>query len=340
MNSVFVFSGLLVLASIGCSSSTSTNNILNPDSGVDEQKACDDYASANCLKRQNCTNANVSAGAQILQLFGDMTTCHQRMLSLCLNASHAVDTGFTPNQVEKCAAAHATWSCEDLLDNIPPTECSPVGTKSNGQPCGFSGQCSTGFCSGNRLSACGVCADPPKTGDSCATSFCGHDQICVDSTQACQVRGALNASCDVATAACGAGMTCTGAGTSPKTCQTAATAKDATCGAGTPGCYFAEGLWCTGTTAQRTCAPIAYVPAGQACGTQSDGSLAVCRAGGCYTSSGPAALTDLGTCKANAGDGQSCDTHLGPDCITPARCETQDGGTSGTCEFPDAKSCG
>jgi hypothetical protein len=227
-----------------------------------------------------------------------------------------------------------------LLDNIPPTECAPVGTRINGQPCAFNGQCSTGFCSGNRLAACGICADAPKTGDSCATSFCGHNQICVDTTLICQVRGALNASCDAATAPCGAGMTCTGAGTSPKTCQMASTTLGATCGAGTPGCYFAEGLWCTGTTAPKTCGLIAYVAAGQPCGTLTDGSLAVCRAGACYTNTGPAALTDLGTCKANAGDGQSCDTRVGPDCITPARCETQDGGTSGICEFPDAPTCG
>jgi hypothetical protein len=341
MTTIRILCCTVILSTFGCSSSSSTNKIVIGDGGTTtDQKSCDDFALANCAKRQSCTNLIQGVGAQILQIYGDATTCQERERARCLNAVHAEGTGFTPIQAEKCAAAHANWNCADFLDNIPPADCAPLGTLTNGQACAFNGQCSSGFCSDIRKASCGVCAAAPAAGDSCETSFCGHDQICVDPSLTCQVRGALNAICDVATAPCEAGLTCTGTGTAAKTCQAASTTPGASCGDGSPGCYFAEGLWCQGAAQLKTCTRINYVAAGQACGTLVDGSMAVCRAGTCFTSAGPAAVTELGTCQANAGDGESCDTRLGPACITPAHCVTQDGGTNGTCVFPNSTSCG
>ena len=326
----------LGLLSCRCSSSSTTNTAVISDAGVSSDQACLDYAQASCAKRQSCTNLVVTSGAQIVALFGNSSTCVEREKLMCLGSVRAARSGFTPTNVERCVTAHAKWSCSDFLDNIPPAECTPVGSGSDGAACAFNSQCKSGFCVGDHQKLCGVCGTSPPTGASCSVSFCGHDQICVSGQ--CQTRVAPGAACDNTTAPCQAGLTCTGAVGTTKTCQAALINSTDTCGGANPGCFFAQGLWCSSAT--HLCTNISYVGSGQPCGTASDGTHAECQAGNCYTSSGPAAATDLGTCVANAGDGEACDTMLGPTCIMPARCITDDGGSRGTCIVPDGTTCG
>ena len=330
---------VFLLSLAGCSSTTATNNVVNSDSGADAtEAACQNYAHANCDKRKACTDSAQTEGEQILVLFGDMNTCVEREALMCLDAVRAKDSGFTAAQADKCATAHANWSCSDFLDNIPPAECAPTGGRANGAVCAFNGQCESGFCSGNRNQPCGVCADTPSAGSDCTNSLCGHAQLCVDGT--CRARGALLDACDVGTAPCQSGLFCTGPAGGTRTCQTAVAEVAAACGGTSlPGCYYALGLWCTGT-GQKTCTIMALHESGQPCGPQADGTQAECKAGNCFTPTGSAAVTDVGTCKDNAGDGEPCDAQLGPTCIPPARCITGDGGTTGTCRVPDAAACG
>jgi hypothetical protein len=96
-----------------------------------------------------------------------------------------------------------------------------------------------------------------------------------------------------------------------------------------------------GPVGAKTCQPIAYVQAGQTCGTLADGSRAECTISDCFTATAPAAITDTGaTCVARAADGATCDTQVGPLCLTPARCVlTGSGATTGKCVVPAASLC-
>ena len=335
--SIFLIVWLVGTAS--CSSTSSTINVLSKDAGqIDAATACYDFARANCIKRQACTNLVQAQGTQIMVQFGDIATCEEREKLACLGAVRAKNTGYTATQAELCAQAHADWSCSDFLDNVPPANCRPTGNRANAAPCTFNGQCVSGYCADNRRSNCGICADVPPPAAECDRSNCGYSELCVDGV--CRTRGGLQMNCDNTTAPCEAGLSCTGPSNGTKTCQTAITTAFASCGASAPGCYFVQGYWCSGTSPDKTCQPINYVEGGEPCGTQSDGTQAACIAGNCFTSAGPAELTDLGTCMANAGDGEPCDVQLGPTCITPARCVTDDGGASGTCRVPDDSNCG
>ena len=66
-------------------------------------------------------------------------------------------------------------------------------------------------------------------------------------------------------------------------------------------------------------------------------------AGDCYTSTGIATGSAIGTCKASVVENApnpACDTTLGPGCLAPARCVVAAGGTAGTCIVPVATMCG
>jgi hypothetical protein len=325
-----------------CSGSSSSSGGPNGDAGTADgqaaEAACTELAQVGCQKRQACTNTVYPEGALIVHNFGDMNTCVERQKASCLAGLQAPGTGSSPNAIGACVTAFAGWSCTDLLDNVPPDACVIKGSRADGQPCAFNGQCATGFCSGIKYATCGTCAEFPSAGASCAASDCGHNQLCVATTNLCQTRGVAGATCDPQTAPCAAGLSCAGA-TGSQTCQTAASTVGAACGNGTPACFAVQELACSGPNQQKTCAAITFVDASAACGLMADGSHADCRAGNCYTNAGPATAADLGTCKSDAADGRACDTQLGPSCIAPARCVVAGTGTTGTCRFPDAAAC-
>jgi hypothetical protein len=85
-----------------------------------------------------------------------------------------------------------------------------------------------------------------------------------------------------------------------------------------------------------TCAMVQIVSAGQPCGTVNNQG-AFCEAqGNCVgaTNGMP------GTCRAASALGGPCDLAKGPGCINPSRCvAASGGGTSGTCQVPDASAC-
>jgi hypothetical protein len=306
--------------------------------GISADQACSDLAQARCDKRQSCTN-----GVGITRTFGNMTTCLTREKTTCTEGLGAPRTGNSPDLVEKCVAAYPTFSCADFADNKPPADCAPTGGGASGAACAFNGQCQSGFCAGTSNATCGMCALSPAAGDSCATSNCGHAQICVAATSLCQIRGTLNDSCD-ANHPCGNGLSCVGDNATtatPGTCQNALTTLGAACGGATlPGCDGSVGLRCSGpANTSKSCIMTMLVAAGAACGTMADGSFAQCTQGDCYTSTGLAPGNQTGACKQDAADGAPCDVALGPGCTPPARC-VPSGGTAGTCVVPVASTCG
>jgi hypothetical protein len=271
-----------------------------------------------------------------------MNTCVTREELGCMLALAAPDTGQSPNLIESCVAAYTTYSCVDFLNGNPPAVCAPGGPRANGATCTFNAQCSTAFCARAGNAVCGTCAAQPQPGDSCANQGCGHDQTCVDATMTCAVEGDLNSACG-ADAPCGDGLSCVGStSTVAGSCQVAVGQAGKACGGtGNAACDGSLGLYCAGAAGAKTCMMMAFADDGQPCGLLSDGTRAVCRGGTCFTPTGVAADSDLGTCKANAADGAPCDSALGPRCSGPARCVVAgDSGTAGTCTVPDATTCG
>jgi hypothetical protein len=305
-------------------------------SGRSAAEACADLAQARCAMRASCSN-----DVSVTRVYGDMTTCLAREQTACQDGLAGPGTGNDPDMVEACVRAYPTFSCADFFDNKPPAPCAPTGSRANGAACAFNGQCTSGFCSGTKNAACGTCADSPAAGDSCATSACGHGQVCVDSTLLCQDRGTLNATCD-SDHPCGNGLSCTGNNaTTAGTCQNALTAANLPCGGQLPGCDGNVGLRCTGPSGTgKSCQPITYVGDGKPCGTMGDGSFVQCTRGDCYIATGLIAGGQQGTCKADAADGAACDIQLGPGCTPPARCVVAGTGTAGTCTVPLGPTCG
>jgi len=86
-----------------------------------------------------------------------------------------------------------------------------------------------------------------------------------------------------------------------------------------PGCDGTSGLLCGATSGAKTCMSITYVGDGIPCADLSSTSFAECIAGGCYTTTDPVGSGQTGTCKSDPADGRTCDTVLGPGCVTPAR---------------------
>jgi hypothetical protein len=307
------------------------------------QQACGHLAQASCAKRLSCTSSVDPSGVNIMVAFGDLGTCMAREITTCVNGLSAPQSGNDPALVEQCVTAYANYSCVDFFNNNPPAACAAMGARAAGAPCAFTGQCASGYCAGAKNALCGTCAAAPAPGASCASSTCGHQQICVDTTLLCQPYGALGAACD-ADDPCGNGLFCTGAVVTTATmgtCQSAISQAGAACGGLMPGCNGAQGLFCGGTVGTKTCMPIAYVGDGLPCGNISTTSFALCQAGGCYTGTGVILSGQTGTCKADVKiDGGACDAVLGPACMTPARCVSSGGGSAGTCVTPTGATCG
>jgi hypothetical protein len=326
---------------------------------VSADSACTVLAQAQCSRRQVCADlasaGGVTAypdGIYVLKTYGDMATCLAQQQLACANGLAAPGIGTSPAQVEKCAAEYSTWSCVDLYDNgaNPPPDCALPGKLANGATCAFNGQCTSRFCAGTKNANCGVCADEPVDGASCATSGCAPGQACkTESTgaQLCRDRLAVGDATCTSDTVCTAFSSCVGASTSDPTktgsCTTSATSVGAACGGATgPSCESNLGLACLGASGAKTCQAVAYVTAGAACATLADGSRGDCIAGDCFTPTGAAAASDTNAvCLGKATAGAACDTQVGPNCLAPARCVTSaTGTTAGTCVVPLASLCG
>jgi len=307
-----------------------------PFGKVSVAQACADRAQTSCAKRAACTG-----GDNISRVFGTMDACVGRTTLSCMQGLAARNQGNTPELVESCAQSTPALDCAVIFDDTPSGSCAPTGPLPNGSACVFAGQCASGYCGGTKNAVCGACADAPVAGASCLGSICGHGQDCVSSTDLCQPYGHLGDPCD-SSGPCGYGLTCAGASAAngtPGTCQAPVAAAGQPCGGTLPGCDTRMGLYCVGPAGEKTCLAATYVPDGQPCGALSATTYAACLAGSCYTATGVASVTDVGTCKADAADGVACDTALGPGCLSPARCVLTGAGTTGVCTEPTDATC-
>jgi hypothetical protein len=319
---------LSVLAAVGCSSSPSSS------STAEVESACSDLAQARCDQLAACSSTVIQTR------YGDEMTCLSLQKESCVNGLMAPSNGNNPTHTEACSQAIATWDCSSYIDNVgQPLACQQqTGALAVGAACVVAGQCQTGFCAVLPGSECGVCAAAPTAGASCADlTTCGPGMTCTSDTKTCVVFGGANSACGTG-APCGAGLACVGANATTNTrgtCQVEQTQIGATCDpalkTGT-GCDRNAGLVCNSTS--KTCQTATISPAGGQCGTVNH-QPALCSAGTCTGASG----ATPGTCVANAGEGESCDTANGPACLAGARCIVASGTTAGTCELNDSTMC-
>jgi hypothetical protein len=311
---------------------------------VSADQACGDNAHERCTRLQQCS------AEQMVVDYGSEGACETRLKLNCLNAIAAPSSGNTPARSEACAQAYASESCADFLDDNPPAACAQAtGPLASGQPCAFPGQCQSGFCAITPGAPCGACAPVPQAGATCSDlTTCGQLLTCITSVATCSGFAPQNGPCSKA-ALCGTGLYCVGStATTPGTCEPsvedAGAACDPTAKSG-PGCDRQQSLTCSSLSKSCVALP-PYAAAGQPCGTI-DGVTVVCGGAGVCTATGadagpdaePDAAPPAFTCVAPAADGAECNVVLGPGCLSPARCIAPDGGTSGTCQFPNADLC-
>jgi hypothetical protein len=291
-------------------------------------QACTDYANARCNHLLACSQTAIQTR------YGDVSVCVSSLRQMCMNAVAAPSSGSSAAGEEACAMHISDWTCNDQINSTnAPSQCQQVkGALAIGATCALSAQCQTGFCAIVPGAACGVCATAPKMGDSCANlTTCGEGVGCV--LNACADYATIGAQCS-AQVPCGAGLACVGAtGMMPGTCQTAVATPGAQCVSSGAGCDYWAGLTCNSQSQQ--CETLMVVDPGGQCGyvnLQGTG----CLDGVCVGNLGNVP----GTCSQYGAVGGSCDLINGPPCFSPLRCILNgDGGTSGTCEFPDATRC-
>jgi hypothetical protein len=330
---------LTLIASMGLACGGSSGGVTPSDAGTKDSTGDGTTgvtAAAACMARATaeCTEIEKCEPFLIQYRYGSMNTCVTNNAANCLNSLAAPSTGNSPAITQACATAFPQWACADYFASTnPPAACKQVtGSLANGMPCGFAGQCTSGFCTIRPNALCGTCAAQPTAGDSCADlATCGQGLVCYAKTQTCVSYGASGASCDE-NSPCGYELSCVGAdaktGTAGK-CQAAGTTVGTACDPElrtAAGCTFQLGLTCdTGTM------KCVMTTAGSTCGISNDMETYCSAAGVCDA--------DAGTCTASAGTGGTCDIG-GPACIDPERCVgATDGGTSGTCQTANAASC-
>ena len=333
------------LLCLGCGSSpastgSTVDDALDSGSGISADQACSDAAQAQCQKLDACHVNGVALR------YGSNALCISRVKANCLTSIGAPDTGRTPANEEACAAAYASATCADFVQNTIAACQPPAGTRAEGRACAYAGQCASAFCAFAPGAACGTCAAPTTPGQSCASSQCADGQTCLKAGAVCQPFGAVGDKCST-TSECQIGLTCVGAVSATATagtCMTGAEAVGAACDRTTgPQCDEVQGLYCSFVPKATAGSCVKYLTAtsgacGYTAGVGTTGSsYTICLGGGqCIVPSG----ANAGTCVPDALDGKPCDTVNGPGCLTPARCVTLPGATTGTCTLPDPTVCG
>jgi hypothetical protein len=311
---------LLSAALVACSSSSGGS----ADGGttVSAAQAASDGASAFCARAQACAPAYVQLE------WGDVATCSTRFGAQLVGTLASTGTSDTPSQIEACAKALPTISCDDLLGNSTPAPCRAMpGSLANGAVCGDDSQCSGGHCKVPSQQTCGVCTTFAAAGASCTLDGdCDNGLTCFGGT--CVTPVASGGACDTTshpclpTLACNAG-TCGTPGAAGASCDPTATDT----------CDNLHGVFCDGATSK--CVTAAFAQTGAPCGYVS-GTLTICLAGPGNAEAeckGLSATSPTGTCQAPAADGASCNATTGPFCLAPSVC------VNGACQLDDPSAC-
>jgi hypothetical protein len=225
-------------------------------------------------------------------------------------------TQATPVQMEACAAAVQTESCDEALDNPQPSACDVPGTVPVTGACGSDAQCQTGYCKPTQGSLCGTCTARVPGGSPCTVdSDCSASLVCNAAT--CIGPLPLGAACS-STQPCLRSLTCISG-----KCATPLPAGQA-CTAATD-CAGSHGVYCN--TKTKTCTQTAVAIVGQPCGVVA-GNLTACTAGASCAN----ITSGMGTCHQPAADGAPCGPSIS--CVPPAVCTS-----TARCTLPNPSVC-
>jgi hypothetical protein len=276
--------------------------------GITADEACNHFAMSLCGQLNTC------APFVFQTIYGDTMTCITRTSLGCLPALGANGNQTTPAQLDACAQAIGSETCDAAADNAEPQACDLPGTLAAGAGCGSNAQCQSGYCKIPLGKACGTCTARAAAGAACSVDVdCAAGLVCSGTT--CVMPAATGAACSM-TQPCMRTLACIGG-----QCATPLAA-GATC-SGPTGCDASKGLYCD---MQKTCAQTGTAPAGQPCGIIGS-SVVACTAGAtCAVASGIS-----GTCHQPAADGALCGPGIG--CLAPATC------IGGKCQLPSPSSC-
>jgi hypothetical protein len=248
-----------------------------PETSPEVLQACSAFVATFCAKVQSCSPFALGV------VYGDVTTCKQRLMLSCIPNSIAPGTSAVPAKTTGCEQSIAALACPKFLANDLGAACAiDPGTVAQGGACGDDAQCATTFCARAPDAACGICQPPTKVGDPCVQGSCSTGTVCPAGQSKCitPVAGQVNATCSALEE-----------------------------------CDLANAVGCN--TGSKKCIALTMAPSQGACGADSivPTSYAVCSAGGTCS----AAI--FGKCSLAAADGAACSTSdTGAHCMTPARC--------------------
>lgn len=126
-----------------------------------EATACRRYAIAQCERMAFCNGT-------------DPAPCRDYGFE-CPEVLFSPGTGRTIENVLDCTERFATWSCDDIHANRS-LDCMPTGTLAVGEPCKYSTQCASSYCTYHCPQVCGSPAEP---GGACSNTVeCPYQQEC------------------------------------------------------------------------------------------------------------------------------------------------------------------
>ncbi|MFO0592144.1 MAG: hypothetical protein U0441_31665 [Polyangiaceae bacterium] len=151
-----------------------------PGCTVTMEGAAKSYNAALCEKEFQCYPFSA------LQGFGDRATC-ESVSGPWIQAMFALpDIDFDENQVQGCANAIRSMTCDEYRGRKMPLVCQLVGTRADQTECTLGVQCQSGYCDHNGYS-CGVCVPLKVPGADCTDpsvpcengTHCGVGHKCV-----------------------------------------------------------------------------------------------------------------------------------------------------------------
>jgi hypothetical protein len=164
-SSVFV-SGATNTQTFGGNATKTTTNSVDPSLAT---AACIDYVKAQCQRRSDCLSSS-SGSAYYDSCVASVRYCPASFFSP--GANYSVES------LRACLSSWGTFSCDELNAGKYPA-CVVYGTRSEGQPCRFSTQCSTGLCSAQNPAGCGQCVTKVESAAHCIiTPQCPAGHLC------------------------------------------------------------------------------------------------------------------------------------------------------------------
>ena len=272
---------------------------------------CTEFARVHCGRTMECIST-----VAIASLYGSLDNCVAALAETCSRQLAA--PGAAVPATAQCMSEIAALSCAQFLDGVP-ASCLFKGSRANRETCVYGSQCQSGFCSRPVQQDCGQCVDPiPLNGECTTTVLCELGTTCRNGR--CIAEAQRGEPCSDSQP-CILLLNCV-----DSRC-TGGLPLGSPCDAGLSSCEVSEGLQCLpDMSGNATCKQPVIVGLGQRCGWV-NGEQAHCRGD---------AWCDRTTfvCVPKPMEGESCASPQPSPCWVPLEC------MSGTCRYPEPRTCG